>query len=133
MTFSAALRELFPAAADASITHRWGGALGVTRDWHSFVNVDTESKTASAGGYAGDGVALAHLSGKCLASSILGRNDDLSSLPIVGHASPLWEPEPLRWAGINAMLRAASLADRLESADSRLSRPVKSLIERLTG
>ena len=128
-----ALRDLFPAAATAEITHRWGGALGVTRDWHSFVNVDAATTTASAGGYAGDGVALAYLSGKCLASSVLGRSDHLTSLPIVGHVSPPWEPEPLRWAGINAMLRTATLADRLESADSPLARPLKAIVDRLTG
>lgn len=130
---TAALGELFPAAATAEITHRWGGALGVTRDWHSFVHVDRGLTTASAGGYAGDGVALAFLSGKCLATSILGRADDLTSLPIVGHTPRTWEPEPLRWAGINAMLRAATLADRLESANSSLARPVKSIVDRLTG
>ena len=130
---TAALSELFPAAAGATITHRWGGALGVSRDWHSSVNVDHERRIASAGGYAGDGVALAHLSGKCLASSIVGTHDELAALPIVGHVSPDWEPEPLRWAGINTMLRMASLADRLEMIDSPLARPLTSIVDRLTG
>lgn len=130
---TAALGDLFPAAAEASITHRWGGALGVHRDWHSSVNVDAGRRIASAGGYAGDGVALAHLSAKCLASAILDKRDHLTALPILGHVSPDWEPEPLRWAGINAMLRVAMLADRMEASNSPLARPLKSIVDRLTG
>jgi glycine/D-amino acid oxidase-like deaminating enzyme len=30
-----ALGHLFPVIADAAVTHRWGGPLGVPRDWHA--------------------------------------------------------------------------------------------------
>ena len=33
----------------------------------------------------------------------------LTDLPWVGHRSKSWEPEPLRWLGINAGLSAAAL------------------------
>jgi hypothetical protein len=42
----------------------------------------------------------------------------LTRLPWVGHRSPEWEPEPLRWIGVNAGLRAMTAAD----AEERLTR-----------
>ena len=51
------LVELFPVLAQARITHRWGGVLGVTRNWTPFVHYDRAAGTAGAGGYVGEGVA----------------------------------------------------------------------------
>ena len=63
------------------------------------------------GGYVGDGVGSSNLAGRTLADLISGRDSELVRLPWVGHRSPVWEPEPLRWLGINAGLKAMELAD----------------------
>jgi glycine/D-amino acid oxidase-like deaminating enzyme len=109
----------WPAAAGAAITHRWGGALGVPRDWFPSVGLDRGSGIAWAGGYAGDGVAAANLAGRTLRDLILDRDTDLVHLPWTGHRSPPWEPEPLRWLGVSASWRLAALADRRESRTRR--------------
>ena len=114
----ATLVDLFPSLRDVKVTHRWGGALGISRDWCASVGLDRSSGLAWAGGYVGDGVSTANLAGRTLADLILARESDLTRLPWVGHRSRDWEPEPLRWAGINLGLRAASLAD----AEERLTR-----------
>jgi glycine/D-amino acid oxidase-like deaminating enzyme len=69
---------------------------------------------AWAGGYVGDGVAAANLAGRTLTDLILGAETGLTALPWVGHRSRRWEPEPIRWLGINAALRATHLRDALE-------------------
>jgi hypothetical protein len=49
----------------------------------------------------------------------------------VGHRSPRWEPEPVRWLGINTGLRAMMLADaeeRITRRPSRVARLVKPLV-----
>lgn len=115
------LVELFPSLADARITHRWGGPIGVPRDWFSAVGFDRESGIAWAGGYVGDGVSTTNLAGRTLADLITGRASDLSSLPWVGHRWPRWEPEPLRWLGVNAGLKGVALADRSEARRGRPS------------
>jgi hypothetical protein len=69
---------------------------------------------AWAGGYVGDGVAAANLAGRTLADLIAGNLTALTTLPWVGHRSRPWEPEPIRWLGINAALRATTLRDALE-------------------
>ena len=46
-----ALVQLFPEARGAAVTHRWGGPLGVPRDWHASVAFDPATGIARAGGY----------------------------------------------------------------------------------
>ena len=117
-----ALVDLFPVTRDAAITHRWGGPLGVPRDWMPSVGLDRASGLAWAGGYVGDGVAAANLAGRTLADLILGRDTALVSLPWVGHRSPRWEPEPLRWLGANGMRALIASADRAEACTGRPAR-----------
>jgi glycine/D-amino acid oxidase-like deaminating enzyme len=127
----AVLGTLFPALGDAEVTHRWGGPLGVPRDWHAAVGFDGGSGLAWAGGYVGDGVATTNLAGRTLADLITGRDSDLVHLPWVGHRSRRWEPEPLRWLGINAALRLPAAADRHEMRTGRPARARSWLLARL--
>ncbi|WP_282945694.1 NAD(P)/FAD-dependent oxidoreductase [Cellulomonas endometrii] len=120
------LVDLFPAVRHAEITHAWGGPLGVPRDWQASVGLD-EDGIAWAGGYVGDGVGASNLAGRTLADLLTGTDSALTRLPWVGHRSPRWEPEPLRWAGITAGLRAAALADREERLTGRASRVAAAL------
>lgn len=115
------LVELFPAAKDARITHRWGGPIGVPRDWFSAVGFDKETGIAWAGGYVGDGVSTTNLAGRTISDLVTGRQSELVTLPWVGHRWPRWEPEPFRWLGVNAGLRGVALADRSEDRRGRPS------------
>ncbi len=115
------LVDLFPVLSTARITHRWGGALGIARDWCASVGYDRQSGFAWAGGYVGDGVSTTNLSGRTLRDLILGHDTDLTRLPWVGHRSRPWEPEPLRWIGANGGLRAMRLADVEERVTGRPS------------
>ena len=109
-----AMVELLPGARGAAVTHSWGGPIGVPRDWFSSVGLDRSLGLAWAGGYVGDGVSTSNLAGRTLADLVLGRDTELVGLPWVGHSSPRWEPEPLRWLGVNAALWATKSADRSE-------------------
>ena len=114
----ATLVDLFPVLAGTRVTHAWGGALGIPRDWCASVGLDRETGIGWAGGYVGDGVSTTNLAGRTLRDLVLGHDTELTSLPWVGHRSPAWEREPWRWLGINAGLRAMTLAD----AEERLTR-----------
>jgi glycine/D-amino acid oxidase-like deaminating enzyme len=115
------LGELFPAIGDAAITHRWGGPLGVPRDWHAAVRYDPATRIAWAGGYVGDGLSTTNLAGRTLAELLTGADGELARLPWVGHRSPDWEPEPLRFLGANAGLVAMNAADAEERVTGRAS------------
>jgi hypothetical protein len=105
----------------------------VPRDWFSSVGFDRSAGRAWAGGYVGDGVSTTNLAGRTLADLILGRESEISTLPWVGHRSPRWEPEPLRWLGVNAGLALTGAADRSEERSGRPSRLASSLSRFLGG
>lgn len=124
------LVDLLPALRGVRVTHRWGGPLGVPRDWHASMGVDDDG-VAWAGGYVGDGVATTNLAGRTLADLLTGRATALTALPWVGHRSPPWEPEPLRWAGVTAgalAVRAADAEERLTGRPSKVARVMAPLI-----
>jgi glycine/D-amino acid oxidase-like deaminating enzyme len=116
------LWQLFPSLGDAAVTHRWGGPLGVPRDWYASVGLDAASGLGWGGGYVGDGVGSSYLAGQTLADLILGRTTSRTELPWVGHHSPPWEPEPFRWLGANTGLRMMNAADHEEARTGRPSR-----------
>ena len=128
----ATLAELFPALEGVEVTHRWGGPLGLARDWHPSVGLDRSSGFAWAGGYVGDGVGTANLAGRTLRDLVLGHDSELGALCWVGHRSRPWEPEPLRYLGVNAGLWAMSTADRVERRSGRPARRAE-WFERLIG
>ncbi|MFM8858089.1 MAG: NAD(P)/FAD-dependent oxidoreductase [Actinomycetota bacterium] len=128
-----ALHDLFPQTLGVNITHHWGGPLAAPRDWSCSIRFDPRTGLGSAGGYVGDGVATANLSGRTLADLVLERESDLIDLPWVHHRSPKWEPEPIRWFAVNGMARLAALADRYENRRGRPARRIDSLVRRVSG
>ena len=102
------------------------------RDWHASVGLDAATGIGWAGGYVGDGVAAANLAGRTLADLVTGADTPLVRLPWVGHRSPDWEPEPVRWAQIAATAGATALADGEERRTGRSSR-IAALVAPLLG
>ena len=118
------LRQMFPVLGDAAITHRWGGVMGLPRDWTPSVGFDRSTGLAWGGGYVGDGVATAKLAGHTIAELVTGTDSPRTDLPWVDHRTRKWEPEPLRWLGINAGLWMTGSADRAEARTGRPARRV---------
>jgi hypothetical protein len=106
--------------------------LGVPRDWCATVTLDRSTGLGWAGGYVGSGVATANLAGRTLRDLVQldsGQSGptDLTDLPWVGHRVRKWEPEPLRWLGVQGMYATYRAADRRETlrhsaGSSRLAR-----------
>jgi glycine/D-amino acid oxidase-like deaminating enzyme len=119
------LVDLFPVVKDFDVTHEWGGALGVPRDWYASAGFDRSQRLAWAGGYVGDGVSTTNLAGRTLAQLITGNESDLTRLPWVGHRSRRWEPEPLRWLGVNGGRLLMTTADRAEARSGKPARRAK--------
>jgi glycine/D-amino acid oxidase-like deaminating enzyme len=125
------MRQMFPSIDEVAVTHRWGGALGVHRDWFTSANVDHKEHVAKLGGYVGDGVAFSYVAAQEVAHSIIGTPHDHDPLPIVNHISRRWEPEPLRYVGINSILRLTERADESEKRTGRKNRLVNWLLGKL--
>lgn len=108
------LLEMLPALEGARITHRWGGVLGIPRDWVPGLRFDRSSGHGVLGGYVGEGVAASNLAGRTMAELIVGSETERTSLPWVGHKSRTWEPEPFRWLGVRSSRRILAAADKQE-------------------
>jgi glycine/D-amino acid oxidase-like deaminating enzyme len=117
-----AVRRHFPAAANAAVTHHWGGPLAAPRDWSMSVHFNARSRFGFAGGYTGHGVVASNISGRTLADMVLGRDSDLVTLPWVGHHSRRWEPEPVRFLASRAIVAILGQADRVEDSTGRPAR-----------
>lgn len=99
---------------DVAFTHRWGGVLGIPRNWTPGLRYDRQWGYGQLGGYVGEGVAAANLAGRTMAELIAGEQTERTSLPWVGVRSRSWEPEPLRWIGVRASRRILAGADDRE-------------------
>jgi hypothetical protein len=118
--------------AGARIEYRWGGPVGIPRDWSAAVRFDEASGLGSVGGYVGDGVGTSNLAGRTFADLVLGRDSELTSMPWVNPPLQKWEVEPFRWLGVNAAITAVQAADWLESRTGR-DAPWAPVLSKLTG
>ena len=109
------MREIFEKIGDLEITHKWGGPLGVPRNWNPSVNFDARSGLGSLGGYVGDGVAASNLAARTMAHLIAEDNHELTQLCWANNQSRKWEVEPLRYFGINGLLKISESMDAYES------------------
>jgi len=125
--------DLFPVLHGVRFTHAWGGNLGIARDWYPSTGFDRRTGLAWAGGYVGNGVATSCLAGRTLGDLITGTDSELVTLPWVGHHSRKWEPEPLRWAGVNAVTQLMARGDRTEASSGRPSAAVAQFWKTLGG
>jgi glycine/D-amino acid oxidase-like deaminating enzyme len=130
----AMLRDLarmwFPVLREARFTHAWGGPLGMPRDWHPTIAYDPRTGVATGRGYIGHGVSTANLAGRTLAELIAGEVSERTDLPLVGHRSRSWEPEPFRWLGVRFTQKALERVDRKAESTGRPPSG-RSLAERL--
>lgn len=113
------LADLLPGLpADVAVEYGWGGSLGVSRRFRPHAIRVPRVGLATAGGYAGEGVAGAHLMARSLAELILGCDTPRTRAPWAHADRPIeavlrrWEPEPLRWLAGRAVDAAYAAEER---------------------
>jgi gamma-glutamylputrescine oxidase len=74
--------EIYPQLAAAPVAHAWGGVVSVTVPRLPYVR-EIEPRVWAAGGYSGQGVAIAPYVGKLIADAALGRPEGLSALTAI--------------------------------------------------
>ena len=126
-----ALRDMFPQLGDFKITHCWGGPISMARDLATRIHIDPKTGIGGVGSFMGEGVAATNLAGRTLCDILLERQSELTSLPWVGKPSPRWEPEPLRWLGVNLGIALNRVADSYEERTHRPARLLDTIMERL--
>jgi glycine/D-amino acid oxidase-like deaminating enzyme len=132
-TIRSLLSSWFPILRDVNFTHSWGGAVAVTRNWEPYVQWRANEGFARLGGYAGDGVTMSNLAAKILAHEILDVKNELRNLHFVNRKIRKWEPEPIRYIGVNTLVKLSGIADteeRITGRASLLNRVIEPLILR---
>ncbi len=105
------LLEIYPELAAAPIAHGWGGVVSVTAPRLPFVR-EIAPAVWAAGGYSGQGVALAPFVGKLLAETALGERERVAAFTALAIPQlPLapWLRRPL----VSLAILRGRLADRL--------------------
>ncbi len=127
------MHDVFPISRELDVTHRWGGPLGVPRNWKPTVNFDPKTGLGSLGGYVGDGVAASNLAARTLAHLIVKDKHPLTALPWVNQPSRKWEIEPLRYIGINGLLKISESMDNYEAKNDKPDKIRSFILEKFLG
>ncbi|MCP4757242.1 MAG: FAD-dependent oxidoreductase [Proteobacteria bacterium] len=96
------LFETWPQLRGLEITHKWGGTLAMTLDFHPTIGVTGEAQNIYYGtGYSGHGVSWCQLAGKIISQLYAGDETELTRFYCVNKTPPYMPPEPLRNIGLN--------------------------------
>ncbi len=103
---AAGFRRMFPELADVQLTDMWGGPIDVGADHLPRFGTLTGGRIHFGCGYSGNGVAPSHLGGRILAGLVLGSDDPVTRLPLVGEVPRRFPPEPFRYVGARVLREA---------------------------
>jgi glycine/D-amino acid oxidase-like deaminating enzyme len=112
------LRLLLPQLREARITHHWGGPIDVSSDRLPFVG--SHGRIHYLAGFTGNGVGPTWLAAQCVASLVLGRDDEWTRLPLVQREVRRLPPRPLKRVGGDLVRRSIV---HLEEAEEEGRRP----------
>jgi glycine/D-amino acid oxidase-like deaminating enzyme len=107
----ATLQRWFPEFRGVGIDSAWGGPIDVSAHHVPFFGSMWGGNVHYGMGFTGGGVGPCILGGQILSSLVLGRQDEFSSLPLVGFRSKRFPPEPLLSIGARLTLEAILRTD----------------------
>jgi glycine/D-amino acid oxidase-like deaminating enzyme len=126
---AAGLRRTFPSFDRVPIEDAWGGPIDMSPSHMPFFGTWPSGNVHFGVGYSGNGVAPSHLGGHVLAGLVAGREDEWTTLPMVGHLPAPFPPEPLRTAG-GFLVREAIVKLDDAADEGRKAPPLAGLVAR---
>ncbi len=116
----------------------WSHTVGADRsasprDWQCSVGLDRGRGWRGPAATWATASTTTNLAGRTLADLLTGTDSALTRLAWVDHRSRPWEPEPLRWIGINGLLALAASSDRYENRNGRAATRRERFGERMRG
>lgn len=98
--------KIWPQLKGVKITHKWGGSLAMTLDFHPTIGVMGDKKNIFYGvGYSGHGVSWSQLAGKIISQLYAGEDTELTRFHCVNKIPPYLPPEPFRKVGYHLFKR----------------------------
>jgi glycine/D-amino acid oxidase-like deaminating enzyme len=123
------LRRLFPSFAGLPVEDAWGGPIDVSPTHLPWFGMMPAGNVHYGFGYSGNGVAPSLLAGRILASLTLGRDDRVTSLPMVRAEPRPFPPEPIKTIGAHVVREATVRVERRQDE----GRPVPALLRAAAG
>jgi len=107
------LLDMFPQLEGIGFTHAWGGPIDQTVTFVPFYRTLEPGNVHAGLGFSGHGMVQTFIGGQILASTVLGIDDEWTSLAVNRPEAAKTPPEPLRFP----LVKAAAVA--LERGDAR--------------
>jgi glycine/D-amino acid oxidase-like deaminating enzyme len=126
----ATLHKWFPAFRDVGIDAVWGGPIDVSAHHVPFFGSMWGGNVHYGMGFTGGGVGPCVLGGQILSSLVLGKQNEFSSLPLVGFRPKQFPPEPFLSIGARLTLEAILRTDEAWEA-GRSGNAVLKMVARL--
>jgi glycine/D-amino acid oxidase-like deaminating enzyme len=104
--------ETFPQLEGVRFTHRWGGAIDSSSRFSVFFGTAFDGRLAYAAGYTGLGVGATRFGARTALDLVDGLETERTALEMVRRKPLPFPPEPVRWLGIRAAIRAYEREDR---------------------
>ncbi len=108
------LEWLFPQLEGVRYTHAWGGPIDMTPSFTPLYRTLPPGNVHAGLGFSGHGLSQTKLGGRILAATVLGEEDEYTSLPVNGRQIARMPPEPLRWPAVRAAAWALRSGDLRE-------------------
>ena len=98
--------KIWPQLKGVRITHKWGGTLAMTLDFHPTIGVMGVKKNIFYGvGYSGHGVSWSQLAGKIIGQLYANEDTELTNFYCTNKIAPYLPPEPFRKVGYHLFKR----------------------------
>lgn len=107
---------MFPQLEGIRFTHAWGGPIDQTVTFVPFYRSLPPGNVHAGLGYSGHGLAQTMVGGRILASTVLGLDDEWTSLAVNRPEFAKAPPEPFRWPVVGAAALALDRGDRRQDA-----------------
>ncbi|MEU9338565.1 FAD-dependent oxidoreductase [Streptomyces sp. NPDC048290] len=107
-TLAGQFADAFPALADVSFSHAWGGIIDSTTRFCMFAGTAARGRVSYALGFTGLGVGATRYGATVMLDLLAGRRTEATSPAMIRRPPVPFPPEPVRWLGIQAT--RASLA-----------------------
>jgi glycine/D-amino acid oxidase-like deaminating enzyme len=124
------LHKWFPEFRDVGIDAEWGGPIDLSAHHIPFLGSMWGGNVHYGMGFTGGGVGPCVLAGQILSSLLLGRQDEFSTLPLVGYRPKSFPPEPFFSIGARLTLEAILRTDEAWEA-GKPGNPVLKTLARL--
>ncbi|MDB5994546.1 MAG: FAD-dependent oxidoreductase [Pseudomonas sp.] len=112
VTLAQQFQSAFPALADVTFSHAWGGIIDTSARTTMFCGTSADGRVAYAQGFTGQGVSASRFAALTMLDLLEGQSTERTQLAMTSTAPFPFPPEPLRYIGVSLAQRSLAREDR---------------------